>query len=61
VVGADAVAQGLAEGRVPWALLGALVAAIVVLGLLVRHARRMLALREAALPANSTEKSPLDL
>lgn len=51
VVGADALTQGLAEGRVPWALLAALAMALAVLVLLVRYARRMLALREAAMPA----------
>jgi uncharacterized membrane protein YdjX (TVP38/TMEM64 family) len=51
VVGADAFTRGLAEGRVPWALLAALAAALVVLVLLVRYARRTLARREAAMPA----------
>jgi uncharacterized membrane protein YdjX (TVP38/TMEM64 family) len=58
VVGADAVTRGLAEGRVPWALVGALAAALVVLVLLVRHARRTLAEREAAVPAGQSGKSP---
>jgi uncharacterized membrane protein YdjX (TVP38/TMEM64 family) len=48
VVGADAVTKGLAEGRVPWALVGALVAVGIVLTLLVRRARRLLAEREGA-------------
>ena len=48
VVGADAFTQGLAKGRMPWALLGALAVALVVLVLLVRYARRILAEREAA-------------
>ena len=47
VVGADAFTRGLAEGRVPGALIGALAAALVILVLLVRYARRMLAEREA--------------
>lgn len=58
VVGADAFTQGLAEGRVPWALLGALAAALAVLVLLVRYARRKLALREAAVAATETVESP---
>lgn len=58
VVGADAFTQGLAEGRVPWALLGALAAALVVLVLLVRYARRMLAEREANATGDSLRISP---
>ncbi len=58
VVGADAFTQGLAEGRVPWALLGALAGALAVLVLLVRYARRTLAEREAAVPATGTAKPP---
>ena len=60
VVGADAFTQGLAEGRVPWALLGALVAALVVLVLLVRYARRTLARREAAVAATDSAPTPRD-
>ncbi|MGE0641587.1 MAG: TVP38/TMEM64 family protein [Thermoanaerobaculia bacterium] len=48
VVGADAVTRGLAEGRVPWALVGALAGVLVVLLLVIRRARRVLAMREAA-------------
>jgi uncharacterized membrane protein YdjX (TVP38/TMEM64 family) len=55
VVGADAITRGLAEGRVPWALLAALAVALGILALLVRHARRLLARREAAAPP---EKRP---
>ncbi|MEO7794776.1 MAG: VTT domain-containing protein, partial [Thermoanaerobaculia bacterium] len=47
VVGADAVTQGLAEGRVPWGLVGALAGVLVVLFFVIRHARRVLAAREA--------------
>ncbi len=50
VVGADAIARGLAEGRVPWALVAALAVALGILALLVRHARRLLARREASAP-----------
>jgi len=46
VVGADAIAKGLAQGRVPWELVGVLVAAVVVLALLVRFARRRLRSKE---------------
>ena len=46
VVGADAFTKGIAEGRVPWALVGTLVAAAVILTLLVRHARRKLQAKE---------------
>lgn len=46
VVGADAVTKGLAEGRVPWGLIAAVSVAGVILVLLVRRARRMLANRE---------------
>ena len=53
VVGADAFTQGLAEGRVPWALIGALAVALVVLVLLVRYARRTLAEREARATGDS--------
>jgi|CXWL01.1.fsa_nt_gi uncharacterized membrane protein YdjX (TVP38/TMEM64 family) len=52
VVGADAVTRGLAEGRVPWGLVGALAAVVVVLGFVIGRARRTLAAREeAAVPA----------
>jgi uncharacterized membrane protein YdjX (TVP38/TMEM64 family) len=47
VVGADVVARAFAEGSVPWPLLGLLAAAVALLALLVRRARRMLAEREA--------------
>jgi uncharacterized membrane protein YdjX (TVP38/TMEM64 family) len=48
VVGADAFTKGLQEGKVPWPLVGALLAAAVILMLLVRHARRVLKEREAS-------------
>lgn len=48
VVGADAVFRAAAEGRTPWALLGVLAAAVVVLVVLVRFARQKLAQKEAA-------------
>lgn len=58
VVGADAFTRGLSEGRVPWALVGALVAALVILVLLVRYARRILAEREAAAPWREAATPP---
>ena len=58
VVGADAFTRGLAEGRMPWALLGALAVALVVLVLLVRYARRTLAEREAAVKTPEAAKAP---
>lgn len=42
VVGADALTRGLAEGRVPWALVGVFVLALSALALVVRRARRTL-------------------
>jgi uncharacterized membrane protein YdjX (TVP38/TMEM64 family) len=42
VVGADAVTRGLAEGRVPWALVGVVAATAVALTLVVRRVRRTL-------------------
>ncbi len=42
VVGADAVTKGLAEGRVPWLLVGVVVAVAFGLTMIVRRARRAL-------------------
>jgi len=42
VVGADALTRGLAEGRVPWALVGVFALVLAALALLVRRARRVL-------------------
>jgi uncharacterized membrane protein YdjX (TVP38/TMEM64 family) len=42
VVGADAVTRALAEGRVPWTLVGILAAVSVILFFIVRRARRAL-------------------
>jgi uncharacterized membrane protein YdjX (TVP38/TMEM64 family) len=42
IAGADAVTQGITGGRVPWALLGALALAALLLTVLVRAARRRL-------------------
>ncbi len=46
VVGADAVTRGLAEGKMPWTLVAALVGVIGLLLIVVRRARRVLAARE---------------
>lgn len=42
VVGADAVTKGLAEGRVPWPLVGVVAAVSLILYFVVRRARRSL-------------------
>jgi uncharacterized membrane protein YdjX (TVP38/TMEM64 family) len=42
VVGTDALISGLRQGRVPWALVGVFVAAVVLVGVLVRIARKKL-------------------
>jgi uncharacterized membrane protein YdjX (TVP38/TMEM64 family) len=42
VVGADALTKGLAEGRVPWPLVGIVAATAGILTLIVRRARRAL-------------------
>lgn len=46
VVGADAVLKGVAQGKVPWPLVLAFVAALIFLTILVRFARRRLKERE---------------
>jgi uncharacterized membrane protein YdjX (TVP38/TMEM64 family) len=46
VVGADALTEGLAQGRVPWGPVGAFVAAGLILTVLVRYGRRRLRERE---------------
>ena len=46
VVGADVVTKAVVQGKVPWALVGALVGAGVILAILVRQARRKLRERE---------------
>ena len=69
VVGADAFTKGVAQGQVPWSLIGALGAVAVVLILLVRSARRKLQLQEmkagagspaAGTPFKAPEISPRD-
>lgn len=46
VVGADAITKGLKEGKVPWPLVGVLLAAVALVILLVQRARRLLKQRE---------------
>jgi uncharacterized membrane protein YdjX (TVP38/TMEM64 family) len=47
VVGADAFAKGLSEGRVPWGLIGAVTVVAILLGVLVNQARKKLQDKEA--------------
>lgn len=47
VVGADAVTKGIAQGKVPWPLVGGAAIAAIILTLLVRMARRKLSAEEA--------------
>jgi uncharacterized membrane protein YdjX (TVP38/TMEM64 family) len=42
VVGSDALAQGLTQGRIPWTLIGAFVVILVVLTFIVRFAKNKL-------------------
>lgn len=44
VVGEDAFTKGLAQGKVPWSLMGALAGVAVILTFLVRAARKKLQL-----------------
>jgi len=69
VVGADAVSKALVQGRIPWPLVGAFLAALVFLTLLVRSARHKLRIKEmqtaggvsaAEEPEAMLEVSPLD-
>lgn len=56
VVGGDTVVRALAEGRIPWPLVGVLAGTVVALAWLVRRARRTLAEREAAAAQSLEEK-----
>ena len=69
VVGADAVAKALREGRIPWPLVGTFLVALVFLTLLVRSARRKLQMKEMKTaagvsamedPVAMPEVSPMD-
>jgi len=42
VVGTDAVISGLRQGRIPWALIGVFAAVVILVGVLVRIARKKL-------------------
>lgn len=46
VVGADAFFKALSQGRIPWALIVVLAAAALVLGALIRYARKRLQVEE---------------
>jgi uncharacterized membrane protein YdjX (TVP38/TMEM64 family) len=60
VVGADAVTKGMAEGQIPWGLVGAMLGAGLVLALLVRFARRRLGEREAKIEVNHAKNEGSD-
>ncbi len=47
VVGTDVIAKAIAEGRVPWGLVGVLVVAAIIIALLVRAARKKLRAKES--------------
>ncbi len=55
VVGADALTQGLARGKVPWGLIAALAGMAVILTFLVRAARQKLQAKEVKTLAGSPE------
>jgi uncharacterized membrane protein YdjX (TVP38/TMEM64 family) len=55
VVGADAVLQGVAQGRVPWTLVLAFGAALIILTILVSFAKRRLQAKEQAREAGPQE------
>lgn len=46
VVGADAVTKGLAQGKIPWLLVGIFIVVIILLAFLVRYARTILKKKE---------------
>lgn len=48
VVGADAVASAVSEGRVPWVLIGIFVVTILIIAVLVKQARKKLKPKEGA-------------
>ncbi len=54
VVGSDAIFRAVAEGRIPWPLVGVLLVAIVVLAVLVRTARKKLQMKEIAAKAKTS-------
>jgi pyruvate/2-oxoglutarate dehydrogenase complex dihydrolipoamide dehydrogenase (E3) component/uncharacterized membrane protein YdjX (TVP38/TMEM64 family) len=70
VVGADAVAKALAQGKIPWYLVGAFLAALIFLVIVVRYAKGRLGASEKTTPTGKAfdpvdppaipEVSPLD-
>ncbi len=48
VVGADAITKGIAEGKIPWVLIGVVVVVIAILTVLVRYARKRLQTEKAS-------------
>jgi uncharacterized membrane protein YdjX (TVP38/TMEM64 family) len=59
VVGADAVLQAVAHGKVPWTLIGAFVAALIVLAVLVHFARRRLREKDESGPDSPSGGPPV--
>ena len=55
VVGADALARGLGEGRIPWGPVALLAGIVALLLVVVRRARSVLAAREAGAPPRPKE------
>jgi uncharacterized membrane protein YdjX (TVP38/TMEM64 family) len=47
VVGSDAVAKAVSEGTIPWSLIGVFAVTVVIIILLVKHARRKLHAKES--------------
>jgi uncharacterized membrane protein YdjX (TVP38/TMEM64 family) len=56
VVGTDAIISGLAEGRIPWALVIVILIAVIVLAFLVRLARKKLSGGKEVNPGNHDKK-----
>ena len=48
VVGADTITKGIAQGKIPWVLVGVFIAVIILITFLVRHARRVLKEKETS-------------
>jgi pyruvate/2-oxoglutarate dehydrogenase complex dihydrolipoamide dehydrogenase (E3) component/uncharacterized membrane protein YdjX (TVP38/TMEM64 family) len=60
VVGADAVAKVLAQGKIPWYLVGAFLAVLIFLVIVVRYAKGRLGTSDKAAPAGKAS-NPADL
>ena len=54
VVGTDAFVKGIAQGEIPWILIGAVIGAGIFLTLLVRFARKKLQEKEAAAQSSTS-------